>query len=398
MTAKNWTDLAGFRPDLAAEPKLVGTTLDKATSKEHSRILAKGLQTLVERHGLRLPIVAYKPIHPSLGYLEATTAHAGKAKLIETGKEVRKRGLDGYVAGLPFPQPKNGLEAAWNYQYCYIGDDGDSYYAVKWVSAARGVEHTEEWRWAFICRTVNRTDLPPKPAIEAFLKENIQYTSLTYALSPYDKKGFGALYSRSVDPLDQQGHIYVPAMRRVLRNTFGTRGDTWNSTDMLYEDVRGFMGYPEWMNWKLLGKETRLAPMHAGIGLGKEHAEQTFDFRTKPYWNLTCNWELRPTYLLEVTPKLADYPYSRQLIYVDAETFLIAYKETYDKKGELWKVLINGFNQSPDEDTHPPVYCASLVVDLQSEHATAFPVYVSKSNLGLEPGEFTLATLRKRGR
>ena len=30
-------------------------------------------------------------------------------------------------------------------------------------------------------------------------------------------------------------------MRRVLRNSFGTRGDSWNATDYLYENVGGYL-------------------------------------------------------------------------------------------------------------------------------------------------------------
>ncbi len=398
LTTDNWSEMAGFKPNLAGLEDIAGEKLKKGNSNKYKKYLSKGLKILIDKYNLKLKLKNYRPIHPSLGFIKATNKYAGQPKIIKTGNDVRKRGLKNYVAGLPFPQPKNGLEVAWNYQYSYNGDDGDLLYAVQWVSAARGLEHTEEWRWAFIIRTINRTDLDPIPAIAMYQKKGIQYASMTYALTPYDKKGFGAVYSRSVNPLDQQGHIYVPAMRRVLRNTFGTRGDTWNSTDLLYEDVRGYMGYPEWMNWKLIGKTTKLGPMHAGVKLGKKYVSKTFDNKKWPHWNPTINWEPRPTYIVEVTSKLPDYPYSKQIVYIDAESYLIYYKETYDKKGELWKVMLNGYNESPDEDENPPVYATSLVVDLQSEHATTFPVYSFKSNNDLDPNMFTLSNLRKRSR
>ncbi len=398
ITADNWGEMAGFKPNLGGLENIGGKKIKKGNSGKYSKYLAKGLKVLIEKYNLKLKMKSYRPIHPSLGYIQATNKYGGKSKIVKTGNNLRKRGLTGYVAGLPFPQPKNGLEVAWNYNYAYNGDDGDLRYAVQWVSAARGVEHTEEWRWAFIIRTINRTDIDPIPAIEQFQKKRIQYTSITYALAPFDKKGFGAVYTRSVDPLDQQGHIYVPAMRRTLRNTFGTRGDTWNSTDLLYEDVRGYMGYPEWMNWKLVEKATKFGPMHAGVKLGKKNISKTFDNDKWPHWNPTINWEPRPTYVLEVTPKFKDYPYSKQIMYLDAETYMIYYKEVYDKKGQLWKVQFNGFNDSPDEDEAPPVYATCLVVDLQSEHATTFPVFSYKANSDLNPNMFTLTNLRKRGR
>jgi hypothetical protein len=86
------------------------------------------------------------------------------------------------------------------------------------------------------------------------------------------------------------------------------------------------------------------------------------------------------------------------MVYVDAETFMIPYKEAYDKKGQLWKVVLNAFNASGDMFSEPPEYAAAVAVDFQSEHATVFNVRSFKANKNLDPGMFTLSNLRKRGR
>ncbi len=396
ITPATWTEKAGFKPDLSLLKVPKGTLVDKSNVSQVEALLTKSMKLLIEKYALSLKIRDYKPIHPSLGYIAATNQHRGKAKVLDIGNETRKVGLGGYVAGLPFPDPQNGSEVGWNYQYSYNGDDGDLYYDVLWVSASKGVEHTEEWRWAFIFRTLNRTDIPPVPELPGFREKNLQYTSITYALAPYDKKGFGALYSRSVDPLDQQGHIYVPAMRRVLRNTFGTRGDTWNATDMLYEDVRGLMAYPEWMHYKLLGKKTMLMPMHCGSKYGKTSVEANYDLKTWPHWNPRCEYEPRPVYEVELKPKFSDYPYSRMVIYVDAESYLIVYKESYDKKGQLWKTVFVPWNESPDMNKLPPLIGPCVVMDLQAEHATIANFKQVIVNTNLDPKMFTLANLRKR--
>ena len=90
--------------------------------------------------------------------------------------------------------------------------------------------------------------------------------------------------------------------------------------------------------------------------------------------------------------------YSKQIMYFDAETFFMPYKEAYDKKGQLWKVLILGFNDSADMDEKPLQIGTCVVIDIQAEHATAFPWYENKSNVGLDPSMFTESELRKRGR
>lgn len=398
LTSENWGKMVGFAPDLTTLKVPAGTVIKDSNVDKFAAVIPENIQYLIKKYKMKLWVKEYQPMHPSTGYIEATNKYAGQPQLIDTGNDVRKKGIKGYTGGLPFPNPATGLEVAWNYQYSYNGDDGDLYYAVYWISAESGVQHFEEWRWYYIMRTTHRTDLAPIPAIQKFVEKKLQYTSITYCLSPYDKKGFGALYSRSEEPLDQQGHVYIPSMKRVVRNSFGTRGDTWNGTDLLYEDVRGFMGYPEWMNWKLVGKKTMLMAMNADIKLGKENVNNTFSMDKWPHWNPKMKWELRPVYVVEVTAKLPDYPYKKMMIYYDAETFLITYKENYDKKGQMWKSILVGYNSPEDMDEGPPVYGMQLVIDQQAEHATAFPIYELKMNSNLNPDEFTESNLRKRGR
>lgn len=396
ITAQNWTQAVAFSPDTSNPVLAAGGTVHKGNVDKFAAFLPDGLRRMVTKYELKMPLRAYEAVHPSLGYIDATNKNLGKAKVVDVGNDYRKRALSGYVSGLPFPKPKTGLEVAWDYIYSYQGDDGDMYYDVLWISAGSGLEHEELWRWAFLMRTINRTDIDPKPAIQHFVDQNMQYTSITYALEPYDKKGFGALYSRSVDPLDQQGHIYVPAMRRVLRNTFGTRGDTWNATDYLYEDVRGYMGYAEWMNWRLIGAKTMLLPVHSETKYA-EDAKQNFDLDKWPHWNPKAKWEPRPVYVVEAKPKFPDYPYSRMVMVIDAETFNMPYKEAYDKKGELWKVILNPSNASPDMNQKPLNYGSSVAVDLQAQHATAINIRKYVSNSNLDVNLFSLGSLRKRG-
>lgn len=396
ITSANWGEKVGFKPDLSGAPP-AGTMIDKTSLDKWKKWVPEGVQVLVSKYDLKIAAVPYTAIHPSAGYIAATNKYLGQPK-IKPNKDPRTLAIEGYTAGCPFPNPQTGEEVAYNYHYAYFGDDGGYHYGVYWIAAGSGVERWEEWQWEYITRVQYRTDLEPIPAIPELAAEGVAYRSMTWAVAPQDKRGFAALYSRMVEPKDQQGWIYLPPTRRTLRMSFGTRGDAWNSTDLLYEDVRGFMGYPEWMNWKLVRKETILAPMHSDIPHGKAALEGTFDFKTWPHWNLKAKWEPRPVYVVEATPRLADYPYSKMTFYFDAETFYIPVKVAYDKKGDLWKVIINAFNKSPDMDKAPPEIGTALVIDLQSEHATAFPAYGFYANVGLDPDKFTLTNLKKMGK
>jgi hypothetical protein len=395
ITADNWTEMVSFKPDT---PKDLPKTISKKNVDKAAGLVPAGMKLLIEKYGLKLKTTGYQPVHPSEGYIEATNQYRGKPKIIDVGDAINQRAIKNYTAGLPFPGPKTGLEVAWNFLYAYGGDDAQVTYSVHWISGSAGLEHSEEWRLSMI-RGINRTDLDPMPAIESFLKKGLQGAGLTYALAPYDKRGFGAVYHRSIEPRDSIGHTYVPSMRRILKNTFGTRGDTWNATDLLFEDVRGYSGYPEWMHWKLKAKKTVLLPMHSGVKLGKKTVKSTYDIKKPPHWNPKYKYEPRPVYVLEVTPKLPDYPYSRQLLYVDAEAFQILYKESYDKKGELWKIMLNSASYHPNEEGDDILgWSGTLVIDIQAEHATIFHVHKARGNTGLNPDMFTVSNLRKRSK
>lgn len=398
ITAANWTESVSFRPEPDAVPADAPRKIKAANLDRFSSLLPDGLALLVRTYGLTMKLAPYQPVHPSRGYIQATNRYRGKPRLIDVGQAVDKRGIRDYVAGLPFPKPQNGLEVAWDFHHAYGGDDAEIVYSVHWVSAHTGVEHAEEWRLSTI-RGMGRTDIEPLPHVPALREKGLQGAGLTYARAPYDKKGFGAVYFRSLEPRDSQGHTYIPSMRRVIKNSFGTRGDTWNATDLLYEDVRGYAGYPEWMHWKLIARKTMLLPMHAGVELGKKHAEKTYDFKKAPHWNPRYRWEPRPVYVLEAKPKLPDYPYSKQILVVDAEAFQILYKQAYDRKGALWKIMINSASPHPNEEGDEDIlaWSGTVVIDLQSEHATVFHVHRARRNLGLDPNLFTVSQLRKRG-
>lgn len=406
ISADNWTERVGFAPNLAEVPKYApGQTVKASNHERYAAWLSPGLTLLIDRYKLKLTTVAYERIHPSLGYIEATNAYLGQASIDFEKTDPRQTALKGYTAGLPFPRPfdepdpvKAGRMIAYNMRYKYTGDDGGFHYGVYWISAEDGIEKTEEWRSRFISRGVNRTDIEPIPAIPEFVKAGVASRSLTWAVFPQDKRGFASLYSRYAEPKDIQGWLYVPTMRRVMRYAFGTRGEAWNNTDLLYEDVGGYMGYAEWMNWRLVERRTMLLPMHAGLGTGKKARDKSFDFNTWPHWNPKMNWEPRAVYVVEATPRLEDYPYARMLLYVDAETNAVVFKEAFDKKGTLWKVILNAFNASPDMDEMPLSIATALAIDVQAEHASVFPSYTVEVNVGYDPRFFTEANLRKMGK
>lgn len=77
--------------------------------------------------------------------------------------------------------------------------------------------------------------------------------------------------------------------------------------------------------------------------------------------------------------KLAQYAYSKRILFIDDEMWAVPYSDIYDRAGELWKIWINQFSMrkqpfpgaklSVYEDEMP--FLPSIVmVDMQLKHAT----------------------------
>ncbi len=402
VSADAWGSQVGFAPDADLPGFTPGAVLDKEGARAFAAWIPEGLSDLVDAWGLTIRTAAYRPIHPSAGYIDATNRYSRDARLLETGpKDYRSKSVTGYVAGLPFPDPQTAMEVAYDQQYAYVGDDGRLWFEAMWITAKNGVWRTEEWVWNSLNRALHRTDLAPLPAFPDSAADRIQYASIAVARTPADKRGTGALYYRFENPADQQGWAWVPSMRRDLKLLFGVPGVAWNNSDMLWEDIRGYSGHPEWYRWTLVRKGTILAPMHAGVTFGKKSKKITFDTCDAPHWNPRITWEPRPVYVLEGTPKmdtgLSPHPYLRVVMYVDAETFLVPLKVAFDRKGKLWKVILHAWNESPDPDRLPPPLALALAVDLKRASATAFAPFESSSNLGMRSCDFTEGRLRALG-
>ena len=397
LNRSNWPKTVGFSPDLKVEGYEVGMTIHSDNAQQFKSILPDPVALMVEKYGMTLETRKYEPYAPSNGFIELTKKQWKKAKLLDIGNSIDKRELAQYEGGMPFPKPENGRQIAWNFTLSYGGDDGENIFSVLWITGKRGVERSEVWKTTSIRRAKHRTDIPPIPDVPFLVEKGVYAATLTEALEPADKKGYASLYYGYIEPKEPNGWLYMPTQRRSIRLAFGLKGEAWNNTDLLYEDVRGYTGSPEWMNWKLLKKTTMLCPMHAGVEYGKGKEGQAYDLKTKPHWNPIAKWELRPVYVVEATPKMKGYPYSRMLFWIDAESSYILAKSAYDRKGLLWKVLINGANASENPRKQPPRPAFSVIVDLNLDHATAFFWHKQRSNIGVNPKSFTQTTLRKLG-
>ena len=341
-------------------------------------LISPGLEWVVKR-GMKMKVIEPKKIEWPKAYREATEKYSGQVKLAADGLT-----LENYVAGMPFPNvdtndPKAAIKIMWNYEYKFLAtDDLDlrEFDADTGPLGEGGSGMTVERH--FILDHLRRLFyngrlyVDPKPELPN--PEGIRYReSLHPILEPFDLKGVGGTSIRYISPSKQDDSwLYLPSLRRVRRLSTAQRSDALFGQDTDADSYFGYSGHIAWMDWKFLGEKTILACMHAQnypVKWGDGSADFAFD----------DVWEKRQVYVIEGVSKLPQYAYSKRVIFIDKEGWLVAYSDIYDRAGELWKVWLNmiSVKKKPFEGAKVSVYDDEMVftpaivmVDMQLQHAT----------------------------
>ncbi len=361
---------APIRADVAAGDRITDQNIDKVKD-----LISPGMEWCI-KHGWPLTIVEPKRIEWPAAYKAATEKYSGQVKLSPDGLS-----LQGYVAGLPFPNidpkdPQVALKIMWNYNYQFLTtDDVDlrNFDADTGSVADHGPLSVERhflldhFRRLFWNGRLYVEPKPDKPNPNGYRAQQGLYP----ILEPFDLKGVGALGNRYIDPAKQDDSwLYLPSLRRVRRLSTAQRSDALFGQDTDVDSYFGYAGHIAWMDWKFLGEREVLGSFH-----GQHFPVKWND---KVDWAFDDVWEKRKVYVIEGVSKLPQYAYSKRVLFIDKEAWIMPFTDIYDRSGELWKIWINNFSfrkksegsnviEYPDEMGFLP---AIVMVDLQLEHAT----------------------------
>ena len=359
----------------------IGDVVRTTIAEKIDGIVSEGISWLA-RNGTTFEIVEYRPIATPKVFAEATEKYSAQVTL---GPE---RTLENWVAGLPFPNidlndPEAGTKVMHNFQRTHYftesldlnlmdADTGAMYRDAK-GRAKYNVERHFIPEWLRLLKFQGRLFNDPRPKIEPNADEVFYKAGLYPLIEPFDLKGVGGVSFRY---LDQKKHddtwLYLPLLRRVRRISSTQRSDALFGQDVDIDSFGGYAGQIPWFTWKLLGRKAMLASLH-GERLPPEPCEgdggMTF-----------CEpWEPRPgLYIVEGSSIFPGYAFSKRVIYVDDEGWIIPYSDMYDWAGELWKNVHISFRV--DKKPNPKVdfsypeermfAYAFTVVDMQLRHST----------------------------
>lgn len=388
---------------LAAAPALAqvqtGDVINKDNKDKVTDLVSPGVMWCIE-HGMTMKIAPYKKIEWNPAYKEATEKYSGQVKLSDDGRTIVN-----HVAGMPFPaidpnDPNVALKIMFNYEYKpFITDDSDlrNFDADTGTVSDKPLDVERHYILDHL-RTLfytGRLYVDPKPVLLPNSEGVRAKQSLHPILEPFDLKGVGLTGIRYLDP-DRQDDtwLYLPTLRRVRRLSSAQRSDALFGQDTDVDSYGGYAGQIPWFTWKFLGEKKILGSFHAEK-FPVEYCPGGADF-------VFCDsWEPRDVWVLEGTAKQAQYAYGKRVLFIDKESYYIAYSDIYDKAGQLWKVWINQFgfrNKAAPSygdayDSDMPFTHSITMADMQLSHATRAalpsPKYPGEAGWYFNQGEKT---------
>ncbi len=330
----------------------------------------------------------------------------------ETGKAVQR------LIGHPFPEvdpndPKASQKIVYNCFYTvHANGDFIAFLHTDYIRRS-GYERSTKGEMRNLAMVGNP---------EAVARDNpdgLEKYTLFVARSPYDIAGAAVMTWRYLDPQKQDNTFaFLPAIRRVRRMSSGNRSDAMFGSDAAVDDAGGFDGKVTSMEWKFVGQQEALIPFASArltplvkseqggwrspgdIGV-MVYGYEKEGWQGAPWLPVNWIWAKKPVVVLEAKAKDPYYNYGIQRLWVQTETWGVAYKTIFDKAGKYWKTFIAQprYFESEDKTFHLAHAGDQLVIDERSNHATIFrgpmPTEIWKYFADMDVNDFSLAGFQK---
>jgi len=227
---------------------------------------------------------------------------------------------------------------------------------------------------------------------------------LTQLILPYDLAGTIILTDSPLDGSGDKQYVYVPAIRRIKKQSGASRSDPSFGSDFVSDDAAGWGGQAETMVWKVLGERTALVPVQTwqaerpdiydkqsdGIAwkTRRDIPPALFGYNDKAapkgvvsWCPTSVVWVPRQVVILEATPLAPYYNYGKCVYWVDKQNYGNWFKIVNNKAGEHWKtgmtnVICQAWGDKSTSDKYPGpyktfgLYSFYHVVDDRSRHSS----------------------------
>ncbi|MCL1078488.1 DUF1329 domain-containing protein [Parashewanella spongiae] len=403
-TIPKWTGgitkpVAGYKngmhhPDPFPNDKVL-FTITNGNKAQYKEYLTPGLLALFNLYPDTFKMNVYQTRRsaaaPQYVY-DATKSNATKAELVAEGN-----GVSGAVIGVPFPMPKNGLEAVWNHILRFRGVDVETSRSQAAPTSGGSytlVETSEQIRFEYT---------RPEMTLDKLQKDNTLFFFKQVVTQPARLAGTALLVKETMDQekLPRQAWTYNTGQRRVRKapnvafDTPGSVSDGLRTTD----DFDMFNGSPVRYNWELIGKKEIYIPYN-DYRLHSDKIEYDQILTPGHIDPQYVRWEKHRVWEVKATLKPGtSHLYKTRVFYIDEDSWQISAADLYDNRDQLYRVAVaHGLNYY-----EVPTQWSTLEVfhDLQSRRYIAMGLdnegQMYNFDAKLNDSDFTPSALRRSG-
>lgn len=307
------------------KPTLIINASNRAQYVPH---LSEGVQALLASY----PDTFKLPVYPSERSFAApeevyqnTYNNALTAELAENGN-----GFVHAYGGIPFPIPQNGTEAIWNHiarwQGRYIFDVATTV-VVRANGSYSSFREQNQLLSNYYAEGKTADDL-----------DNMLFRYLNVVLPPSRAAGEALLVHEPIDQvaMPRMAWSYLPGQRRVRRAPTVAYDNPVDG--YISDDADMFNGAPNRYDWKLVEKKVLYVPYNnyrlSQPGMPLDQVIQKGHLNP----DLT-RWELHRVWVVEATLKSGErHIYAKRRFYLDEDSWATLISESYDSRGQLWRV------------------------------------------------------------
>jgi len=309
----------GERPLYSVSAKNVAQYADK---------LSEGVKALLKKYPESYRLDVY-PTH--------RTAMAPQWVYDNTAKNALTAKLEGDVptgayGGIPFPIPKNGLEAMWNHKLAWRGES--------WEAELNQYQLTSDGKVVLTTDGLIRQRMPyyfKDSAVDKF--DGYFWEVNLVNAGPPIRAGEMIAGRQNVDEDKSQSYVYLTGQRRVrkLPNACCDTPTPASAGVMSFDELSVFTGTTELFNWKLVGKKEILIPYNNNSFLQAKDSDAVTPRHLNPNY---VRWELHRVWVVEATLKPGQrHQAPKSTYYLDEDTWTASLGDRWDAKGDLWKTL-----------------------------------------------------------
>jgi hypothetical protein len=303
--------------------------IDHTNVDEHKDRLSPAQMMRLQKHE-----DFYMNIYPTHRNTELPAPYYTKTKKNQETCRLDENGyITGYNGGVPFPNPKDGLEAIWNVRRMYLGDEAVARTCRRTV-APNGRIKKMGWLTKVMAFGDARLVAGPFTNPEGYFQKVRQIYTF-----PPDDQGRAFLNFDYMDTSRKMDiWMYLPTMRRVRRAPTMRDGQTTSGEYTMDENGIEFWGDPMLWDWKLHGKKEMYVSDN-NYGLWLPDAEDTDECWAQDLNPERMRWELHRVWVVEGTLKEGvTHPYSKRVGYYDEDCWQPYLGDRYDKRGKLYRM------------------------------------------------------------